>query len=247
MKYEEVKVKSYLADFVKCFWTSETSTQSVAHTILPDGYFDLVIEIRDGQIVTTKLTGIWTAPVDIKTAAHTKIMAVRFKPLATELLENINLRALLNSSIILPDSFSGLGTLSVNSFTDFCQQIENYLNHQLEQAKPVCSRKILLFQEIFNRKTFNVQKLADKSNMTSRQINRYFNAAYGLSLKTYLNIVRCRSTYRSIANNELYPKNDYFDQAHYIKEIKKYTGVTPSALSRNKNDRFLQLSTLKAS
>jgi AraC-like DNA-binding protein len=81
--------------------------------------------------------------------------------------------------------------------------------------------------------------------MTSRQINRYFSTTFGLPLKTYLNIVRLRTTYKNLARQELYPANTYFDQAHYIKEIKKYTGLTPKTLSRNKNDRFLQLSTLR--
>ena len=40
----------------------------------------------------------------------------------------------------------------------------------------------------------------------------------------------------------LSPQTDYFDQAHFIKEIKKYTGTTPKELHKNKNDRFLQLS-----
>lgn len=35
----------------------------------------------------------------------------------------------------------------------------------------------------------------------------------------------------------------YFDQAHFIKEIKKYTEKTPRELSKNENVRFLQLAT----
>jgi AraC-like DNA-binding protein len=40
------------------------------------------------------------------------------------------------------------------------------------------------------------------------------------------------------------PQEDYFDQAHFIKEIKKYTGTTPKELHKNENVRFLQLSTV---
>jgi hypothetical protein len=101
MKYEEIKTDGYLSNFVKCFWTSETLTKSSDYTILPDGYFDLIVEIKNKKISSVKLTGIWTIPIDIKTEIHTEIFAVRFKPLAIELLENINLKALLNSSINL--------------------------------------------------------------------------------------------------------------------------------------------------
>ena len=64
-------------------------------------------------------------------------------------------------------------------------------------------------------------------------------------MKDYLNIMRCNQTYKDISKNRLTPQSNYFDQSHFIKEIKKYTGATPSELKKNKNDRFLQLSTIK--
>jgi AraC-like DNA-binding protein len=67
---------------------------------------------------------------------------------------------------------------------------------------------------------------------------------FGLSLKEYLNIIRSNQTFKDIANKKLAPQNKYFDQSHFIKEIKRYTGVTPTELSRNENDRFLQLLTI---
>jgi len=246
MKYEEVKTEGYLSNFIKCFWTSETSSQNIEHTILPNGYFDLIVEIKNGKMDIIKLTGIWIIPIDIKTASNTKIFAVRFKPLATELLENINLKALLNSFTLVQNTVLNLDTLSFDSFAKFSRHIERHFENQIEQSRTICPRKISLFQQIFKKETFKVQELSEKSFWTSRQINRYFNSEYGISLKTYLNIVRCNSTYKNIVRKEPYHQNEYFDQAHYIKETKKYTGVAPKELNRNKNDRFLQLLTLKA-
>ncbi|HWV29535.1 MAG TPA: hypothetical protein VN038_07775, partial [Dyadobacter sp.] len=42
----------------------------------------------------------------------------------------------------------------------------------------------------------------------------------------------------------LFPDENYADQSHFIREIKKYAGVVPKELERNKNDRFIQFSTL---
>lgn len=246
MKYEEINIDGYLSNFVKCFWFSETTVQTVEHTILPDGYFDLLFEIKNDKIVQIKLTGIWTIPVDIKTERYTKIFAIRFKPLATELLESINLKVLLNSSIVLPNNFLELDKLLFDSFTNFCRQMTNFFQNKIESTKPVCSKRILLFQLIFQKKCYKVGELSIKSYLTSRQLNRFFNLDYGLSLKTYIDIVRCNSTFKYIAKNELNPQIEYFDQAHFIKETKKYTGFTPKQLNRNENDRFLQLLTIKA-
>ncbi|MDZ7878787.1 MAG: DUF6597 domain-containing transcriptional factor [Saprospiraceae bacterium] len=245
MTYKEVKTEGYLSNFVKCFWTSEILTESAERTILPDGYFDLIVEIREKKIDKIKLTGIWTIPIDIQTSTNVKVFAVRFKPLATELLENVNLRLLLNSSAILQNTFIGLDTLSYDNFEDFCQHIEQYLKSRIEQSKTITKSKIVLFGEIFKKETFNVKELSEKSLWTSRQINRYFNLSYGISLKTYLNIIRCKASYKDISKNKLIPQGKHFDQAHYIKEVKKITGKTPRALQKNENDRFLQLLTLK--
>lgn len=246
MKYEEIKTDGYLSNFVKCFWTSETLTKSSEYTILPDGYFDLIVEIRNKKISSLKLTGIWTIPIDIQTETHTEIFAVRFKPLAIELLENINLKSLLNSSIYLGTDFIGIDNLAFNSFKDFCKHIENYLQSRIEKSKTVNDLKIRLFNEIFKKEIFNVQELSERVFWTSRQINRYFNLTFGLSLKEYLNIIRCNQTFKDISKNRLTLQSNYFDQSHFIKEIKKFTGATPTELKKNENDRFLQLSTIKA-
>lgn len=244
MKYEEIKTDGYLSNFVKCFWTSETLTKSSDYTILPDGYFDLIVEIKKKKISSIKLTGIWTVPIGIKTEIQIEVFAVRFKPLAIELLENINLKALLNSSINLGTDFMGIDKLAFDNFKDFCKHIEHYLKTRIEKTKTVSDLKIRLFNEIFKKEVFNVQELSERIFWTSRQINRYFNLTFGLSLKEYLNIIRCNQTYKDISNKKLAPQSKYFDQSHFIKEIKRYTGVTPKELSRNENDRFLQLLTI---
>lgn len=99
--------------------------------------------------------------------------------------------------------------------------------------------------KFFKKEIFNVQELSEKVFWTSRQINRYFNLTFGLSLKDYLNILRCNQTYKDISNNKLSIQSKYFGQSHFIKEIRKYTGVTPTELKKNKNDRFLQLRLFK--
>ncbi|MEQ1553815.1 MAG: AraC family transcriptional regulator [Ferruginibacter sp.] len=245
MKYEEVKAEGYLSNFVKCFWTSETFTKSVEHTILPDGYFDLIVEIKERNIIKIKLTGVWTIPIDIAKSSNTRIFAVRFKPLAAELLEDINLKSLLNTSTIFQKTFLDLDTLSFEHFETFCLHIKRHLEIRIEKTKFISEWKICLFNQIFKKETYNVQELAEKCFFSSRKINRYFNSNFGLSLKNYVNIVRCNSTFKNISKDNLCPESNYYDQSHYIKEVKKITGVTPKELYRNKNDRFLQLLTMK--
>lgn len=80
---------------------------------------------------------------------------------------------------------------------------------------------------------------------SSRQINRYFNQQFGISLKTYCNILRFGSSFKPISEGILFPEQNFTDQNHFIKEIKKYSGVTPKELSRNKDNRFMDIAAIK--
>jgi AraC-like DNA-binding protein len=91
----------------------------------------------------------------------------------------------------------------------------------------------------------SVNELAEKVNWSSRQINRYFTKQLGLSLKAYSTILRFRASLEHIAQGRLFPELNYTDQNHFIKEVKKFSGVAPKELSQNKNDRFILLSVLK--
>ncbi len=57
MKYKEIEPTEFLSNFVKCFWHYETADKEVLHTILPDGYFDMIVEFENEILTTVKLTG----------------------------------------------------------------------------------------------------------------------------------------------------------------------------------------------
>jgi AraC-like DNA-binding protein len=89
-----------------------------------------------------------------------------------------------------------------------------------------------------------VKELADKVFWSSRQINRYFNEQFGISLKAYCNILRFKNSLHHIKDGQLFPDLDFADQAHFIKEVKRFSGVVPKELFKNRNDRFILLSAL---
>ena len=88
----------------------------------------------------------------------------------------------------------------------------------------------------------SVKELSEKIFWSSRQINRYFNEQFGVSLKTYCKIIRFRASLQDIKDGKLFPQHNFTDQSHFIKDIKKLSGVSPKELHKNKNDRFLQFS-----
>jgi AraC-like DNA-binding protein len=89
-----------------------------------------------------------------------------------------------------------------------------------------------------------VTELSEKVSWSSRQINRYFNQQFGLSLKAYCGILRFRASFPNIKEGKLFPEQNFSDQSHFIKEVRKLAGVSPKELMKNKNDRFIQFSAL---
>ena len=242
MKYREIEPNGFLNNFVKCFWYYETTTTEVQHTILPDGYFDLIAEFENETLTIVKLTGIWTKPKEIQIPKSTKFFAVRFKLLAIEYLFKKEIKSILDTTVNLSFSFWNIDQYKCDEFDNFVSDITNKLDTSIKYLKEIDNRKLTLFEMVYQQKTKTVSEISNKVFWSSRQINRYFQSQFGITLKEFLNIVRCNATYEAISKGNLNPNSDYFDQAHFIKAVKKYTGATPKELNKNKNDRFLQLS-----
>jgi AraC-like DNA-binding protein len=87
----------------------------------------------------------------------------------------------------------------------------------------------------------SAEEVSNQIFWSNRQINRYLNKYLGVSLKKYLNIQKCYAAYIQIREGRFFPEKGYYDQAHFIREIKKHTNQTPKELYQEQNDRFIQL------
>ncbi len=243
--YEEIDTDKSLTDFVKRFWKfSNLTAVKQYYTILPDGYFDLIIKITANKLDSITLFGLWTKEIEVVIPADTIIIGICFKPLAAEYLLQQNIACILNNFKTLQNNFWNINNDQSGNFKKWKEEITNEMLLTLKKGKTIDNRKQNIFYLLFQSNgSLTVQELSNQIFWSSRQINRYFKDKFGLSLKTYSNILRCAASYTDIRKGELFPKQDFYDQAHFIKEIKKHTGSNPKELHKNKNDRFLQFST----
>jgi AraC-like DNA-binding protein len=248
IQYAELPPHHAHTDFIKTFWQFRNFTeQTQQYTILPDGYFDLIIKLNSERIESTTLYGIWTKQVEVALAPDTTIWGIALKPLAAEYILRHSIAHLLNNFAETESSLWGLDSLPLADFTHFVEQFSEHISQTLHTHNGrIDTRKIALFELLFrSRGGLRVEEISEQLAWSSRQIHRYFNAMFGISLKAYSSILRCASSYKDISNGELFPQQDYYDQSHFIKEIKKHTGHIPKELHRNDNDRFLQFSTMR--
>ncbi|MFH0734987.1 MAG: AraC family transcriptional regulator [bacterium] len=245
MIYREIKADVFLSNFIKCFWEFQNKQEDTEHTILPDGYFDLILEIENESLTDLFLTGVWTKPQNVFIKKGVKLLGIRCKLISAEFLFKQEIKTILDKSSSLPITFWEINEMPFNEFDKFSNILSKNIHQKLESINKIDARKFNLFDIIYQQKgCLEVGELSKLIYWSSRQINRYFNKQFGFSLKTFSNILRCFAAYKDIANGKTSPPLDFYDQAHFIKEIKRHTGNTPKQLYNNINDRFLQLKTI---
>ncbi|HWW42759.1 AraC family transcriptional regulator [Pedobacter sp.] len=244
IEYKSIKPNQELQDFVESFWMlANLSEEREEVVVLPDGRIDVLFSISATEPYHVTLMGLDVAANKGILLPGEKIYALSFRLLAVEYILDLHLSELLGHVLVLPENFLGISAIDLNSFTGFCYRVSEQLLQKLK--KPVKEKKRKLFELIYSSNgSMTVKELSEKANWSSRQINRYFNDRFGLSLKTYCNILRFRASFQQIKDGILYPQQDFSDQAHFIREVKRYSGVIPKELNENKNDRFIQFSTL---
>ena len=234
-----------IAHFVHSFWMLENKTgKDITSTILPNGMVDLTLMKVKGAGWKMFLRGIDTKPSQVIITADAKIFTVGFKLLAVEYLLGGSIKDMLNDSKHPADDFWKFEESNLKSMEVFCRKATQKIKAILPAN--IDDRKKKLFELIYSSHgAMLVRELSEKAYWSSRQINRYFNEQFGISLKAYCNILRLGASFKHISEGKLFPEQNFTDQNHFIKEIKKYAGVTPKELSKNKDDRFIDITAIK--
>lgn len=238
LTFKLVEPDRSLADFVYCF----SSLQNISHqnnaVVIPNGKVDLIFSKLNDNTFTVALLGLETKPKSINHEVS-NFFAVSFNPFAIEYIFNDSIADILNSGKKLESNFWEITADDLNDFDNFCEKITQKISEILPNKTD--ERKLRLFQLIFESNgEIPIKEICEKISWSPRQINRYFNQQFGLSLKAYCKILRFQASLGHIKDGELYPQLNFTDQSHFIKEIKQLSGVSPKELHKNENDRFLQ-------
>lgn len=245
--YNELYPSEELYDYVASYWESYNSGDFYQEaTICPDGYVKLVIQLLEGKVVRFIITGLWTKEMDIVVPPGIVSYGVRLKVIAPEYILKEDSKSSFNTTIELDPDYLNFNTITFTSFEEIVEQIETIFIDRLSTHKEVRGNRLRLSQLLYS--TFgNIQanEVANQIHWSQREINRYLNKYLGISLKKYLNIQKCYRSYLQIRDGEFYPEKGFFDQAHFIREVKKHTGQTPKVLYQKQNDQFIQLKHMK--
>ncbi|WP_264564720.1 helix-turn-helix domain-containing protein [Flavobacterium sp. N3904] len=245
LNYELIKPDKSITEFVESFWLLQNLTENDKEImVLPDGRIDLIFIKSGSAPFQTTLLGIGTHPDNAILKSNTTMLVVSFKLLAIEYVFKNSISNLLNNAQNLSSDYWNFSLTELNDFTLFYKKATQII--QLLLPTEIDSRKEKLFDLIYSSNgEMTVKELSEKVFWSSRQINRYFNQQFGLSLKAYCNILRFRASFHHIKEGKVFPQQNFADQSHFIREVKKLSGALPKELRQNQNDRFIQFSTLQ--
>lgn len=139
-------------------------------------------------------------------------------------------------TILFGEEGANLGNqiLIANSTSERIKIIETFLLKKLADKRIIDKIVISTIETIFNTNgQFSVNEFSKSNNINRRQLARKFSSAIGLSPKQLAKTIRIQATLKVLLNEQITSltdlayENEYFDQAHFIKEFKEFTGLTP--------------------
>jgi AraC-like DNA-binding protein len=243
--YKAIKPDESLLDFVENIGMFHNpSDKDMEVVLMPDGRIDLFFMQSHSEAFQITLIGLENVPEQQVIPANTLAYKISFKPLGAEYLLKTSIADILNSAKVLPKDFWDITNEDLKDFESFHTKTAKKLKELLPQE--IDERKRKLFKLVYaSNGEIKVQELSEKIAWSSREINRYFNKQFGLPLNAFCKILRFKVSLEHIAKGRLFPELNFADQTHFIKEVKKFSGVVPSELLKNKDDRFILLSILK--
>lgn len=217
----------------------------------PQGTFDLMfalkggIELQNFRDETFALEDVFMVTqqegyFQVRFKPDSLLIGVVFYPEAFRKLFNFPLDEATNKGILFE---SGLGDdyLDVlnrlrDTFTEktFSKILDVFFEQRLSKVDYSYNYMDKLIKHIReNNGLITIDKLAFEANMTTRTLQRQVKKSLGVSPKSFSNVMRMKYVLHLINNSsehhwqDILYQNGYYDQSHFIKDFKRYTGKTP--------------------
>ncbi len=254
MNYQTFKPHIDLATIVKCYWTLKVPVQrnTERQLILPDGCVDMCFTLGDDIKRYTSetdfiiqprhmLLGPITEQFYIEPTGYVDTFAVRFYPYGFTNFIDLPLHELCNKETPLSILFGEENVenlsqriIQANTTEERIEIVEEFLFERQNDEVTIDNLVKSTIDTIFlsnGSRPLNVILKDEKSKR--RQLERNFKKQIGLSPKQLSKVIRLQATLQMLLNQstrsltDIAYESDYCDQAHFIKDFKEFTGLTP--------------------
>ena len=253
MDYKTYQPDSGLLNYVRCYWTLESPKEEAPQKqrIVPDGCMEMIFHYGDFYKQYTPdgstflqprcfVFGQVTQALEIEPTGETGVFAVRFLPEGFAAFATFPVGDMENRAVPLQELFAEEGIdlekeiLNALNTEERIRLVERFLWRKLitpESVHQVVRSSVATM--ILLKGQLSVEELSGNLKINRRQLERKFSLVVGLSPKQLSKIIRLQSVLKMMADpgftsltNVAY-QGSYYDQAHFIKDFKEFTGMSP--------------------
>lgn len=252
MKFDKHFPTEKLKPYIKYFVVSENELES-EYKVFPSSGLVIGFQYR-GQLATIKnntedklksagITGISDGYKVFKNSPDIGTILVYFTEIGFTHFASHPANELFNLSLSLDDIFDKNKVEEVEDkltvATTDGQRIKVVEQFLLSQLKDIETDKLIIeaVKLIYQSKgIIRVKELNEKLFISQSPFEKRFRKVVGTTAKKFASIVRFNSVLDNMSKTrsltEICYENNFFDQAHFIKDFKQFTGDTPEKFKR---------------
>ena len=260
MNYQTFEPNQDLTTLIKCYWTLESPKEETPQkqTIVPDGCMEMIFHYGDlyrqftengNSIIQPRcfVIGQLTRPLEIEPTGEIGVFSVRFHPNGFLPFATIPIKEMENTAVSLEKLFGKDGKkieqriLNASPTSEKIKLIEEFLLNRLTNIETVDRIIKSTVDTILTANgQLSIDELSKQTKINRRQLERKFSSTIGLSPKQLSKTIRLQATLKILLNKNftsltaLAYQHEYYDQAHFIKDFKELTGLTPKEFYGNK-------------
>jgi AraC-like DNA-binding protein len=270
--YKEFRPSVALQPYVENYWLQvfdgDPSEESPHQVCLPLGMVQIIVHVNQPDCGVLQgndwhplphalFAGVYNNAVTWKAKGYAVCFGINFKPESLTRLFRIPAAALFNDYT----DVSNFQDAAIDEMVDHMYGVEE--TAQLIRIAETCLleklKKIHCRQQYWQQAAelirqakgnITIESLCKDLYISERQLQRSFRDTLGASPKTYTRIIRFRNAHRQVRHTthkkiswaSLSYDHGYADQAHFIRDFKEFSGVSPSLIV-DQEGPFYQLST----
>lgn len=235
--YNEImSIEPYQALFYEFRTTSRDKCQEYV-TYIPNGCMDILfIQSNTGSYI--ELLGSSTQAKQVRRLANADYFGVRLKPGLFFSYGDLTLKELTNQELLFSYNNEDIKSFfqalkHAKSLQKKAELFHTCLDTYINLARVHDLTGFMLSEINETQGSVRIHELADALHYSERHISRIFLDSMGFTPKTFARIVRFQNVIDSILHQPMHSLCDYMtelgysDQAHFQREFKQYTGITP--------------------
>jgi hypothetical protein len=254
MNYQTFQPHSDLRSLVKCHWTLEipVGPDPQKQRIIPDGCIEMIFILGDDIkrytpenefIIQPRamILGQTIEPFYVEPMGYVNSFAVRFYPFGFANFITLPVKNLANKETPIDILFGEKPSkelekkiIQAKDTSERIEAIENFLLGKLNDKAIIDNIVKSTIDAIFlTRGSTSINTILKNDLSKRRQLERKFFKQVGLSPKQLGKVIRLQTALKMLLNQQsesltkIAYESEYYDQSHFIKDFKEFTGTNP--------------------